>query len=599
MEQHESQPAEPPVTQDRVPPTSAATVSSLESLTTRGVLRPRTGLTGLSGLHEAVGNRATGRLLRDLRRRLARETYYRGRAAGVGPSKAGAGKDPTFGIHDFGDGLYLTTDHEMARQYASDRAGENKDLQEVLKGDIARGDLGKVLDLNGDSQWADYTKQPIFPNGPTPEALIKGANQNYWKFFQAFLKNKNLTLEDYDTIIGPEYVRGGTQVCVRTPDVQTKVTAALTAFERGATFEPVSPPSSGPASGSPPAAAGGGPAGVGPTEPEGSPPPQGSGLTASRGEEIKPIENPAADFQARSGAASAGAFAVMMTLSAVGNWLQERAAREEWDKTRDSVASTLTQQPWLGVMIVYRYTQGSAPIGMSAPRIFQGIDTYYGDTREVASNNERQAGILLPAGPEDTISAQRRWVPPARPGSKPSARQAPAAAPAGPKSASGLDADIDKAISRNSWTDVALTLNGFNTDDIKIRVTTDSRLTGHRSELMKGALAGMILWPPPNHVADAIFDADGTAARQGRIDYVNETVDTGRSGEPPRNFGSEKGKRAALALNGFSDDDLRRFLPADLDKLKLMRDEAVTSGLDRVKQAIEAMKPGQDWNLPG
>ncbi len=108
-----------------------------------------------------------------------------------------------------------------------------------------------------------------------------------------------------------------------------------------------------------------------------------------------------------------------------------------------------------------------------------------------------------------------------------------------------------------------------------------------------------LMWPPPNRVADAIFDADGAAARQGRIDYVNETVDTGRSGEPPRNFGSEKWKRAVLALNGFNDDDLRRFLPADLDKLKLMRDEAIKAGLDRVKTAIEEMKPGQDWNLPG
>jgi hypothetical protein len=62
---------------------------------------------------------------------------------------------------------------------------------------------------------------------------------------------------------------------------------------------------------------------------------------------------------------------------------------------------------------------------------------------------------------------------------------------------------------------------------------------------MTGALRGMLLWAPPNRVADAVYAADGAAARFGRIDYVKDAMT--RKGE----WGS-----AALALNGFNDEDI-------------------------------------------
>jgi hypothetical protein len=363
----------------------------------------------------------------------------------------------------------------------------------------------------------------------------------------------------------------------------------------------VAPPSSGPpssggsSSGGPPAG-GQGPSGSGaaPTNPAGS----GGATTAGRGAEVKPIENPAAGVDARRGTANAGAVAIMAALGVIGQWLQERAARDAWDETKDSVVQTLTDQPWLGVLVVYRYTQGPAPITMSAPRIFRGIDTFYGETRADAASGERAAGVLLPAGPEDTISAERKWIEPAAPGTKPKPPPAPAPAAAGPKSAAELDKEIDQAIARNDWTLTALTVNGFSIDDINKRVTGDARLTGKRKELMKGALAGMILWAPPNRVADAIAAADPGAARLGRIEYVNDVVDTGGGGAPARSFGNETWKKAALALNGLNDNDLGSSLPRALDKLKLIRDEAIKAGLVRVKQQIEAAKPGQDWSLP-
>jgi hypothetical protein len=115
---------------------------------------------------------------------------------------------------------------------------------------------------------------------------------------------------------------------------------------------------------------------------------------------------------------------------------------------------------------------------------------------------------------------------------------------------------------------------------------------------MKGALASMILWPyRKDGVTDAIASAEPAAARQGHIDYLDDVLDTGRGGEPARNFGVEKWKRAALTLNGFNDEDLPRYVPHDLDKCKLIRDEAMKAALDRVKKAIEDSKPGQDWSI--
>jgi len=352
----------------------------------------------------------------------------------------------------------------------------------------------------------------------------------------------------------------------------------------------------------PPPSGGGGQAGLGGGGEGG--PSGGSGQGgpgASIGEPEGPIgiDPGAQNFQGRASQANAAAMAVVGALNNISNWVTDYVANKEWEKTRPGVQKILSEQPWLGVLVIYRYTQGPAPITMQAPRVFQGIDTFYAETLAGARSQERQTGYLLDAGPEDKIISDSRWVAPAAPGSKP--KPPPRAAQqeqTGPKSASQLDTDIDNAIARNSWRDVALSLNGFNVDDIKTRVTSDARITGHRREIMKGALATMILWPHrKDGVTDAIYNCDPGAARQGLIDYVDEILDTGRGGEPPRNFGSDKWKSAALALNGFDDEDLARYLPRDLDKCKLIRDECIKAGIDRVKKAIEDSKPTQDWSI--
>ena len=49
----------------------------------------------------------------------------------------------------------------------------------------------------------------------------------------AFLRQYDIRLEDYDSVIGEEMVRGGTQVCLRTPRAQQEVLGRMTVVGRG------------------------------------------------------------------------------------------------------------------------------------------------------------------------------------------------------------------------------------------------------------------------------------------------------------------------------------------------------------------------------
>ncbi len=153
--------------------------------------------------------------------------------------------------------------------------------------------------------------------------------------------------------------------------------------------------------------------------------------------------------------------------------------------------------------------------------------------------------------------------------------QAPARTPA------QLDADIDDAIRDKDWGRVAQALGGFTDDaDITSRVSSDRRLKGHRRELMEGALRTMIRLPPPQRVALAIFTVDGAAARLGRMDYVKGAIARG------------DWEGAALGLNGFNNDDIRRFLPHNEAQLNSLRAGALTAmpgWSDRVTGPIDEL----------
>lgn len=154
------------------------------------------------------------------------DTWYRGEAEGVAPAAPGTV------VHDFGDGLYLTDNPAVAGLYADLRAaGRPGDPPpgpgRVVAATFERSLLGRILDLRTDSRWAAYMSERSPSSGLTNQQLIRMANENYWEFFQGFLERHRLSLDNYDSIIGPEYVRGGTQVCIRNPGIAAQVRGML------------------------------------------------------------------------------------------------------------------------------------------------------------------------------------------------------------------------------------------------------------------------------------------------------------------------------------------------------------------------------------
>jgi hypothetical protein len=143
-----------------------------------------------------------------------------------------------------------------------------------------------------------------------------------------------------------------------------------------------------------------------------------------------------------------------------------------------------------------------------------------------------------------------------------------------------LDSEIDDAIAGKDWAAVADALNGFSEEDIKHHLIDDKRLKGHRRQLMEGALRQFIHKPPPNRVADAIFDVDRSAARLGRIDYVHGAIARG------------DWEGAALAFNGFNNADIEGVLPRNEEQLKSLRaaaEKAMPGWSSRVTDPIDVL----------
>jgi len=138
------------------------------------------------------------------------EIWYRGQSNTVAPSKPGGS------IHDFGDGMYLTDSREVAEQYARTRVAYGGGQPEVLSINIERSELGRVLDLNSDPRWQQFLRTPQVPGNPdmTPEKLIRMANENYGRFFEQFVRANKIRIKEYDAVIGPEFVRGGSQLAI-------------------------------------------------------------------------------------------------------------------------------------------------------------------------------------------------------------------------------------------------------------------------------------------------------------------------------------------------------------------------------------------------
>ena len=153
------------------------------------------------------------------------ETWYRGEAEGVPPARPGSVP------HDFGDGLYLSDDPNVAGRYAETCAGSTPESGRVVRASFERSVLGRVLDLTENPRWASFLSRRM--GSQTVEQLIRLANENYGRMFQAFLQENRLNLNDFDAIIGQEFVRGGNQLCIRNPEIQVQVRSMLSPVTAG------------------------------------------------------------------------------------------------------------------------------------------------------------------------------------------------------------------------------------------------------------------------------------------------------------------------------------------------------------------------------
>jgi hypothetical protein len=131
--------------------------------------------------------------------------WFRGEVEGGGVAPPGKM------VHDFGDGVYFTDRLDVAMQYAETRPG-TKESRRVYKVDLDTRTM-RVLDLEQDPRWQKFLKP--FPNLPSPEASwASGNNESYGQSFKQFVKQNNINLDEYDAVVGREYVRGGRQIAI-------------------------------------------------------------------------------------------------------------------------------------------------------------------------------------------------------------------------------------------------------------------------------------------------------------------------------------------------------------------------------------------------
>lgn len=147
-------------------------------------------------------------------------------------------------IHDLGDGVYMTYDADLAVLYAQERrvlvqATDPGAPGIVLRVEAETGELGRVLDFYYDralrSDWETFVARQ--PGGDI--VLRGGPAEMYNGHFQNWLRSRGTSLDNFDVIIGPEYIRGGSQVCIRNEGIATRLLDRAEEWARA--HEPVTP----------------------------------------------------------------------------------------------------------------------------------------------------------------------------------------------------------------------------------------------------------------------------------------------------------------------------------------------------------------------
>jgi hypothetical protein len=100
--------------------------------------------------------------------------------------------------------MYLTNSKEVAHEYAALRTNDPA-ARRVFSVKIDTSSL-RVLDLRTDSRWLKNLRMI--------EPSIRMINENYGRAFKDFIQTNKINLNNYDVVIGLEYQRGGTQMCI-------------------------------------------------------------------------------------------------------------------------------------------------------------------------------------------------------------------------------------------------------------------------------------------------------------------------------------------------------------------------------------------------
>jgi len=125
--------------------------------------------------------------------------WWRGEAVGDTPIPPDKTAD-----HDIGDGMYLTDTKQSAVEYTMQRTSDPS-ARRLYSVGIDTSQM-RVLDLTTDARWLKDINMV--------EPSIKAANVNYGRIFKGFLEANKINLNDYDAVIGLDYLKGGKQICI-------------------------------------------------------------------------------------------------------------------------------------------------------------------------------------------------------------------------------------------------------------------------------------------------------------------------------------------------------------------------------------------------
>src|SRR5262249_17267283 len=152
------------------------------------------------------------------------------------------GRSP--GDHDLGPGMYMTFDPELAVRYAQIRRVDVQALEPgapgiVLQVEAEVSELGRVLDFYHDSALRSDWETFVSGQRLGDVVLEGGPAKVYNLYLENWLRSRGTSTENFDVIIGPEYHRGGTQVCIRNNDIADRLVRRATEWARA--HEPLAP----------------------------------------------------------------------------------------------------------------------------------------------------------------------------------------------------------------------------------------------------------------------------------------------------------------------------------------------------------------------